>query len=158
MLRSIGKGIIGSRDEELSRTDLPDWTEGGLYFVPSNGGKAVGWIHNTCSKLTGSQEDTSATEEPKGHVELIVGKIPSDKVDDDISESWPTWACLLIQQCRRALQRLAESKAEEAPLFYKYDDDDEHTSKLKAALSQAMQPSVTEEEPAPANTDTTGSQ
>ena len=154
ILRTIGRGIIGSRDEELSRTDLPDWTEGGVYFVPSNGGKAVGWIHHDMSQ----QDDPTADNEPKGHVELIIGKVPSDKVYDEISDSWPTWVCLLIQQCRHGLESISASAAKETAIFYKYDED-EHATKLKDVLRLATQsPSVPEAESASANTVITGSQ
>ena len=43
-LWSIGnQGIIGSQAEQESRKEL-DWVEGSIYVVPSNGGKAVGWV------------------------------------------------------------------------------------------------------------------
>lgn len=139
MLRSIGKGIIGSRDEELSRIDLSDWTEGGVYFVPSNGGKAVGWIHHT---KVNNQDEHGADSEPRGHVELIIGKVPSDKIYDDTSHSWPTWVNLLIQQCRHGLERLPAPETKDGALFYKCDDND-HITRLKDALRQATQPTST---------------
>lgn len=153
MLRSIGKGIIGSRDEELSRKDLPNWIEGGVYFVPSNGGKAVGWIHHTRS----NQDDSTvnADKELKGHVELIIGKVPSDKVDDDISDSWPAWVISLIEYCRHGLKQVPVSEGNSA-WFYKFDED-QHTSRLKDALRQLTEPKMSEGESASANTDGTGS-
>lgn len=45
-LKTIGKGIVGSQDEEGGRQELTLWKQGGVYLVPSNGGKAVAWLHN----------------------------------------------------------------------------------------------------------------
>jgi hypothetical protein len=56
-IRSIGKGIIGSQDEERTRRPLDDWTDGSVIFVPSNGGKAVGWVHNTTTTTTTTVND-----------------------------------------------------------------------------------------------------
>lgn len=44
VLKSIGTGIVGSSSEESSRPILDDWNEGNVIFVPSQNGKAVGWI------------------------------------------------------------------------------------------------------------------
>ena len=74
-LMSIGKGIIGSSDEESSRAKL-DWEEGCVYLVPSNGGKAVGWVHSTTtSNTTTSTKETTkdqATEEGGGTAAVAV--------------------------------------------------------------------------------------
>lgn len=104
-IRSIGQGIIGSSDEEQTRKDL-DWKEGGVYLVPSNGGKATGLIHADCdSRPTSSEhapEKTSpSTEdngEPGGHVIIWIAKIPQAvakdvRFADDAGkdEKIPTW-------------------------------------------------------------------
>jgi hypothetical protein len=60
-ISSIGKGIIGSQDEEKTRLPLNDWTAGSVIFVPSNGGKAVGWVHNTTTTTTTTVNDDDAT-------------------------------------------------------------------------------------------------
>ena len=63
ILQSIGRGIIGSSDEEKSRKYLNDFTEGSVFLVPSNGGKAIGWIHTSTAAAdgtnTGDVTDTS---------------------------------------------------------------------------------------------------
>lgn len=46
---SIGKGIVGSSSEASSRSEVK-WKEGRAYFVRSNGGKALGWIHTNSKK------------------------------------------------------------------------------------------------------------
>jgi len=43
---SIGKGIFGSREEEQHRHQM-HWSKGDAYFVPSNGGRAIGWINQS---------------------------------------------------------------------------------------------------------------
>ena len=39
ILSWIGNGIVGSSDEEKSRKQIAEWTEGNFFLVPSNGGK-----------------------------------------------------------------------------------------------------------------------
>lgn len=73
-LRSIGQGIIGSSDEEKSRKQL-DWEEGDIYFVESNGGKAVGWTHNARSNA-GNDSLSPST----GHGILHIVKIPLSRM------------------------------------------------------------------------------
>ena len=43
---SIGKGVIGSKDEEESRRRV-NWTEGAAFILPHSKGVATGWIHRT---------------------------------------------------------------------------------------------------------------
>jgi hypothetical protein len=59
ILQSIGKGIIGSSDEEKSRKYLNDFTEGSVFLVPSNGGKAIGWIHTTTTADNDSNDNSN---------------------------------------------------------------------------------------------------
>mmetsp|Transcript_44712 Transcript_44712/g.50128 ORF Transcript_44712/g.50128 Transcript_44712/m.50128 type:complete len:327 (+) Transcript_44712:112-1092(+) len=63
ILQWIGKGIIGSSDEEKGRKYLNDFTEGGVFLVPSNGGKAIGWIHTTTTDhgTTTDENNNTAT-------------------------------------------------------------------------------------------------
>lgn len=66
-LLSIGTGIVGSSDEAKTRRFI-DWKQGSAYFVPSNGGKALGWIH---------------TGEGEGYIELYWIKCPVDSIEDE---------------------------------------------------------------------------
>jgi len=50
-VKSIGTGIIGSSQEESTRRILVEWEEKGVYFLPSNGGKAIGWINESRSPI-----------------------------------------------------------------------------------------------------------
>lgn len=72
-LLSIGKGIIGSSDESKSRNEV-NWNQGNAYMVPSNGGKALGWIHS------GSRDE--------GPMELYWCKCPIDNLVDEGSDGW----------------------------------------------------------------------
>jgi hypothetical protein len=86
-IKSIGKGIVGSSAEEKSRMELP-WKQGSAYFVPENGGKAIGWA---CSTSNGDSESTK----PAGHVELYVVKLNEEQDDayseaSDQTDSWHT--------------------------------------------------------------------
>jgi hypothetical protein len=97
--RSIGKGIIGSSDEEQSRLTLDDWTEGTVVLVPSNGGKAVGWIFNHNNDNNSHQGDDNSNDKDKqsqqerivkdslleatstgGPAVMLVAKIPVDRL------------------------------------------------------------------------------
>ena len=44
VLVSIGKGVFGSADEEANRKDT-HWQPGHFYFLKSQKGKSLGWIH-----------------------------------------------------------------------------------------------------------------
>ena len=56
----IGKGIVGSRDEENSR-QAEDWTSKCGYLYKSNGGKAIGWVNEKTKSDQGRNvSDTSA--------------------------------------------------------------------------------------------------
>jgi hypothetical protein len=68
-----GPMILGSALEEEHRTMLPDWRENDVIFVPSTGGKAVGWIVN--------QDDNVSVNESKGNdarVVLCIAKLSAD--------------------------------------------------------------------------------
>jgi len=107
-LRWIGKGIIGSSDEEKSRKKMIEWTEGNVFLVPSNGGKAVGWIHasddsnstntatddsnststntNTATNdddATGTTKKKEKRSESDGFAVLYVAKIPLSTLDKE---------------------------------------------------------------------------
>ena len=51
-----------------------NWDQGHAYMLPSNGGKALGWIHNG-----------SHNEAP---MELYWCKCPTDNLDDEGSDGW----------------------------------------------------------------------
>jgi hypothetical protein len=144
IMRSIGKGIIGSSDEERSRKDM-GWEEGGVYLVPSNGGKAVGWIHHADS----SDEDDAAKKTNEGHVELCIAKLPLDRLKDvrfleDIETSLPPWVVTLIEHCRKGIEKIGEPNAIDTYACHKYSNED--SSVLKEALSHASEPSRQESE------------
>jgi hypothetical protein len=116
-LSSIGSGIVGSQAEEENRTVLDDWVQGRVMFVPSNGGKAVGWIHNhkddddddKATPTTTTLEGTAAEVETRrggGPAVLVIAKIPvearvtnEEENDDDPNESF-AWTRSLIAQCQ----------------------------------------------------------
>ena len=82
-LMSIGTGIIGSSDEAKSR-QFVNWKQGYAYLVPSNGGKALGWIH---------------TGEGEGHIELYWLKCPVDRNEDDSgTEGWVRTIAMIFRR------------------------------------------------------------
>lgn len=85
---SVGKGVIGSSDETKSRRNI-DWTEGKAYFIPANGGKALGWLHTNV--------DATSSGPPVGHAIIYNVKIPlsEEKIhavgagdDGHVDETW----------------------------------------------------------------------
>jgi hypothetical protein len=132
VLKAIGKGILGSKDEENGRKELSTWKEGNVYLVPSNGGKAVAWIHSSC-KLPTATGTTPSDEELKkdatgksnntpvspdnigGHAMLYICKIPkgciandhsrgADDDQDDEDPSAASWDETIRKTCQRELQ------------------------------------------------------
>ena len=87
-VKSIGAGIVGSAAEEKARIPV-GWKAGGGYVIPSNGGKAVGWVCTTKD----NQDESSVGN---ASVEIIVIKITPEEleavhVEDDGSESVKSW-------------------------------------------------------------------
>jgi hypothetical protein len=128
ILKSIGKGIIGSSDEEKTREDL-DWKEGTVYLVPSNGGKAVGWLH-------GAKPAPSTS--PRGLAILNVIKIPLDKlpaeklIEQSSSETEPaSWVDVVKFLCQKVLNT---KSVEEDGLFLELSKD--YGEMLHNALKQ----------------------
>jgi hypothetical protein len=101
-LYSIGSGIVGSEAEEKNRTVMDQWEEGSVIYVPSNGGRAVGWIHK--DEATKTPEGDATEERRGGPAILVIAKIPADcclnTSEDDDSCSWTR---SLIALCRKYL-------------------------------------------------------
>ena len=72
IVKSVGKGIIGSSKEEQSRT-VEIWNEKCAYLYPSNGGKAIGWVND---KLE-SDKDLNVND-VTNDVVLYVVKVTND--------------------------------------------------------------------------------
>lgn len=113
-LYSIGQGIVGSQAEEKMRREM-SFQESSLYFYPSNGGKAVGWVHKMTMDASFSTEETSdkesntRMERPGGPAEILIAKIPADcisttkkeKTSDDIKDEDNPWSQTLVDLCRK---------------------------------------------------------
>jgi hypothetical protein len=121
VITSIGKGIIGSSDEEDSRRCLEEWKEGCVILVPSNGGNAVGWLHENshCSASPNSSHVDSPPEKnrigndkstrgPASPAILYVAKVTPDiyKEIDSKIEDHPLWVKALLECCRQGLEKL----------------------------------------------------
>jgi len=140
----IGQGIIGSSDEEKSRTKMSRWTEGSFFLVPSNGGKAVGWIYHAIkdamkdasgdsdSITNGTDDNKASSTIPKekscsasdAFAVLYVAKIPPSALDkQESTERNDHWSSKLINFCRDGLLS-CEKESNEAPIYYKYSEED----------------------------------
>jgi hypothetical protein len=148
-LRSIGEGIIGASDEEKSRTDLDDWTQGNMYFVYSTGGKAVGWTHNF------KQNDEEKRTGP--HAVLQIAKIPQNSLDGTQTEVGSSWSSIFIKLSRKALQ----NKSAESQKYYKFPEIDcvilkkafaEVRHKENKSMNLTFMKAVPSSDPAPVET------
>jgi hypothetical protein len=92
---SIGKGVVGSADETMSRTKL-EWDDGSACFIPQNGGKAMGWVHVKAN---------TTNEESIKHAVIYSIKIPLhvlEKAKEDNTDT-PEWVRNVISVCNKSL-------------------------------------------------------
>lgn len=75
VVKMIGEGIIGSKDEESSRKDQ-HWEETSAYLYRSNGGKAIGWINEKMESDQGRNVSDVTAD-----VVAYVIKAPKDALD-----------------------------------------------------------------------------
>jgi hypothetical protein len=116
VLKAIGKGIIGSADEEKQRVAL-DWKQGDIVFVPSNGGKAVGWIHHGATGTAPSSEewtgdDDDASIKTLGHVVLQIAKVPVGQTGhsgNNVESEGLPWYDKIRGLCRKVLEANKDS-------------------------------------------------
>lgn len=145
-LKWIGKGIIGSSDEEKSRTKMTDWKEGNFFLVPSNGGKAIGWIHTSDDSVSTDTKDGEASstaptegkkEEGYSNAVLCVAKIPLYLVKDEekSGESNKSWTNHLVKCCRNGLKSCQQEPDDKSPAYYKFSS--EESKLLKIAFCEA---------------------
>lgn len=131
VMKSIGKGIIGSSDEEKSRELLDDWKHGNVFLVPSTGGKAVGWIHHE-KKSENNDQEAIKENTLTGHAVLYIAKIPKDQVlgvegeanngarnEIDAKE----WSEIVKAVCTRGLKELEKSRESSSPSFLLSEED-----------------------------------
>lgn len=110
VIKAIGKGIIGSADEERQRVAL-DWKQGDIVFVPSNGGKAVGWVHHAApSNEEGTGDDAST--KPAGHVVLQIAKVPAEQTGpsgNNVESEGLPWYDTIRNVCVKLLEAHKDS-------------------------------------------------
>lgn len=107
---SIGKGIVGSSDEEKGRS-VVKWEEGRAYMMPSNGGNALGWINENVDKEDGSGAGG-------GNVVLYMVKITTEAMEDipDDKEFTDGWVRDILHVFQQNLLLYKEGKlAEQGP-------------------------------------------
>jgi hypothetical protein len=110
MLKAIGKGIIGSADEEKQRVAL-DWKQGDVVFVPSNGGKAVGWLHHAAPSSEEGTGDDASTKQV-GHVVLQIAKVPVGQTGSsgsNVESKGLPWYNTIRDVCRKVLEAHKDS-------------------------------------------------
>ena len=160
-MKTIGKGIVGSQDEEQGRQDLTSWKQGDVYLVPSNGGKAVAWIHSKLSPSTGndSGNEENASSNPTspsatknnppvatssgGHAIVYVCKIPQESLDNtqkEVSDNnndddIPDWRRLVHSICHKGLASFEnENTGKENGLRYQKVSE-ESSVRLREAIA-----------------------
>ena len=94
-VKSIGTGIVGSAAEEKARTPV-GWKAGGGYVIPSNGGKAVGWV--CCTTRDEKNEESGVRS---ASVEVVIFKATPEAVakeeddDHDDQKSEKSWTKII---------------------------------------------------------------
>ncbi len=89
-MRSVGSGIIGSSQEESSREKV-SWKEGKSYFLPSNGGKALGWSVNY------ENDENKTNNDP---VELFMIKSTKECMTSGVTLTDSSWAIKILRILR----------------------------------------------------------
>ena len=155
ILKSIGTGIVGSADEEKSRAVL-DWKEGNVYFIPSNGGKACGWVHSTKPTASeGVDASESSNQEPSGHAIVYIVKVPAAKLGAKMETDTETmtedqtqntnFRNNVLELCRRGL----EDKGEPSTQLLGPDDSNILIDAVKNAEENKGKPSSNNRAPKP---------
>jgi hypothetical protein len=68
---------VGSHGEESTRADLADWEAGSVVFVPSNGGRAVGYVHRNLDEATTGPESEAVGADSGGSEKNLSANAPS---------------------------------------------------------------------------------
>jgi len=150
VLKAIGKGIVGSQQEERQRQRL-EWKQGDMYLVPSNGGKAIALIHSSLgdddtkseTQASSSSSSTLPSSTGGGHAILYICKIPlsqaSNSTDKDSSggeDDAKEWHDIVKSTCQQALENFQnENTQKENTLQYQRISEQDATL-LKEALSK----------------------
>mmetsp|Transcript_21549 Transcript_21549/g.44959 ORF Transcript_21549/g.44959 Transcript_21549/m.44959 type:complete len:295 (-) Transcript_21549:268-1152(-) len=139
-VKSIGKGIIGSGSEEQSRPST-NWRQDGIYLVPSNKGKAVGWANSDSSSQNGSdsgdKDDGSDAATP---ITLTIAKIPPPSLEESVGQQQEEvekhWASQLQSICVELLkQHQPKDEASGDDSLSSILVDERNSSILKGLLS-----------------------
>lgn len=86
-VKSIGKGIVGSSDEEKGRETV-HWEEGKAYLVPSNGGRALGWTNETVEKKDGAGKSVSGSNMVLFMVKVTPEAMEAIPDDKEFTDGW----------------------------------------------------------------------
>jgi len=108
-VKKIGTGIVGSSAEEKGRQWV-EWEKGRAYLIPSNGGKAVGWVAVAKEEDTkvSSSGDRNGARDP---VEVYMLKAASDALkESDEANELQSWA----QQIRAIFKEELEESLNES--------------------------------------------
>jgi hypothetical protein len=107
---SIGKGVLGSSVETGGRSHV-EWSQGKSYYIQSNGGRALGWIHTKAKESV----------ELSGHVTIYTIKVPlsDEKVRsaaaDEESNSDETWVQDIFRILAKSITDSEKEKLIDAP-------------------------------------------
>mmetsp|Transcript_10651 Transcript_10651/g.31507 ORF Transcript_10651/g.31507 Transcript_10651/m.31507 type:complete len:270 (-) Transcript_10651:318-1127(-) len=104
-VKSIGKGIVGSSDEEKARKTV-GWEEGKAYLMPCNGGRALGWVNE-------NTEEKERKGDEGGNVVLFMVKITPEAMEDipEYKEFTDKWVCDVLHIFQQNLKSRKEGKS-----------------------------------------------
>lgn len=156
ILKTIGKGIVGSQAEEQGRQELSSWKQGDVYFLPSNGGKAVALLHSSKTERKDSKEikhnksgeesvlTTSATQSGSGHAIIYVCKIPQNLVvegssaqeDQSKEDDIPEFRRLIESLCKKGMVSFENENEEKTDGLQYQKLSEDCSTQLRATLSE----------------------
>lgn len=130
---SIGKGVLGSSVETVGRSRV-EWTQGKPYFVQTNGGKALGWIHTKAKDSI----------EPSGHVIIYTIKVPlSDEklrsaaaAANEESNSDEAWVQDIFRILAKSIAGDEKEKSADAPPLSGVEMTQEDADAIGAIIAQ----------------------
>jgi hypothetical protein len=150
VVKSIGKGIIGSSSEEASRC-REHWEGKKCYFYPSNGGKAIGWINEKMD-----EDEKIEVSETIHDVVLYTIKITNDMLEqlkesqnsftEDTSERYrpmPKWVCDILEIGAKYLAKSIQHDSSSSPQHnQRIETAGEDSREIRKKVDQFIQKSA----------------
>jgi len=157
-IQSIGKGIIGSSEEERTRTNV-SWNKQSAYIIKCNGGKALGFTQSSHAIIPPNDDDNDVNDdnnkkegEEEKDVVLYIFKImpktllayddgkKKKKKDDWIMVMLDMFHKILIASSSEVMDEVSSSSSSDNDLF---ELEKEECMEIQKCLSSLLEESNT---------------